>query len=181
MTKIKYRTKRIEEFRISGKVHQQIQFLLKQSFSEYPEGRSYYQQVPSFRYLVYDDKTLIGHMAVEHRIINVDEEVVSIFGIGDFCIHPEYQSKQIASKLLEELEVLAIKYRIDFLVLVAQEHGFYKKHGFSLKKNTCRWLMITNRKTLGIGHRNISESLMAKAIGAKQWKKGLVDFLGPIF
>ena len=174
-------TRRIEEYKIQDKKHAQIRTLLERSFSEYPEGRSYYQQVPSFRYLVSEQKQLIGHMAVDYRVINMAEKVYTIFGIGDFCVDPDFQSQNIASHLLETVELEAQKNGIDFLVLIAQDHGFYKKKGFQLQENTCRWLIITNQKTLGIGHRNISESLMIKKMGKKKWKPGLVDFMGTIF
>jgi len=173
--------RRIEEYKIQDKKHAQIRTLLERSFSEYPEGRSYYQQVPTFRYLVSDKKRLIGHMAVDYRAINLAEKVCTIFGIGDFCVDPDFQSKNIASHLMEMVELEAKKNGIDFLVLIAQDHGFYKKKGFKLQENTCRWLIITNQKTLGVGHRNISESLMIKEMGKKKWQPGLVDFMGTIF
>lgn len=181
MPKTQYTTRRIEEFKIGEQTHTKIRDLLKRGFSEYPEGRSYYQQVPTFRYLVSEKKQLLAHMAVDYRVINMANEVVSIFGIGDFCVDPDFQSQQIASDLLKKVEAKARKANIDFLVLIAQEHGLYKKNGFCLQENTCRWLMINKQLTLGVGHRNISESLMVKALGKKKWQEGLVDFLGPIF
>jgi len=174
-------TRRIEEYKIPKKKHTQIRALLERSFSEYPEGRSYYQQVPTFRYLVSEQKQLVGHMAVDYRVVNIADEVCTIFGIGDFCVDPSFQSKHIATHLMETVEIEAQKNSIDFLVLIAQDHGFYKKKGFKLQKNTCRWLILTNQKTLGVGHRNITESLMIKEMGAKKWKPGLVDFMGTIF
>ena len=56
-----------------------------------------------------------------------------------------------------------------------------KKNGFKLVDNTCRWLIVNQQKTLGIAHRKIADSLMVKPLGSKEWKDGIVDFLGPIF
>ena len=142
MNKEKYRTKRIEEYKIGARTHDKIRDLLRRGFTGYPADRSYFQQIPTFRYLVYQEKQLIGHMAVEHRMINMSEEVYAIFGIVDFCVDPDFQSLRIATHLLSEVEAEARKYGIDFLVLVAKDHGLYEKMGYQLRENICRWLII---------------------------------------
>ena len=174
-------TQRIEEFEISVATHTQIQTLFAECFPEYPEGRSYFKQLPSFRYLVWQEERLVAHLGVDHRMINVDSEAVSIFGIVDLCVSKAFQSQKIASFLLQNLEKAGRKHQIDFLILVTGEHAYYRKHGFELVQNTCRWLMINNHKTLGVGHRRIEESLMVKALNDKTWETGLVDFMGAIF
>ncbi len=175
------RIQRVEEFLINKQVHQQINQLLNKSFGDYPETRSYYKQLPSFRYLVWNNDDLIGHMAIEHRNINIAEVVSSIFGVVDLCVDEQFQSKNIASSILQQLEKLAKENQIDFIVLIAQNHSVYEKNGFAVVENTCRWLMINSNQTLGVGHRRIEECLMMKAMGDKVWKPGLVDFLGHIF
>ncbi len=172
---------RIEEFKISIEVHQQINTLLNKTFGDYYEKRSYYKQLPTFRYLVWDEDQLIGHMAIEHRNINVAEIVSTIFGVVDLSVDNEYQSQNIGSTLLQELETLGKKHAIDFLVLIAQNHEVYEKNGFYLENNTCRWLMINSNQILGVGHRRIEECLMVKPIKDKKWKPGLIDFLGHMF
>jgi N-acetylglutamate synthase-like GNAT family acetyltransferase len=172
---------RIEEFKISKKIHTQINKLFNNSFGDYYLERSYYKQLPSFRYLVWNDEELIGHMAIEHRNINVGGDIATIFGVVDLCVDNNFQSQNIGSTLLQKLEILGIEHHIDFLVLVAQNHDVYQKNGFELVKNTCRWLMIHANQTLGIGNRRIEECLMVKPLGKKEWKPGLIDFLGYIF
>ena len=174
-------TQRIEEHQISDTDHIKIQALFAQCFPEYPKERSFFKQVPSFRYLVWDEDVLVANLGVDHRMINMNDELVSIFGIVDLCVSIQFQSQQIASTLLAQLEELARQSNIDFLVLVTGEHQFYRKQGFELVQNTCRWLIINRDKSLGIGHRRISESLMVKPLGIKSWEEGLVDFLGVIF
>lgn len=174
-------TKRIEEFQISTATHQQIQILFASCFPEYPKDRTYFKQVPTFRYLVWESEQLIGHLGVDHRIIRVGNQLVSIMGIVDLCIDPAFQSKKIASNLIQKLNELAQQHQIDFLVLVTADHNYYRKHGFQLVQNICRWLIINNHQMLGIGHRRIEESLMVKAIGDKKWNDGMIDFLGHIF
>ena len=104
MEKQKYKTRRLEEYKISKEEHQEIHKLLKRSFTEYPEGKSYFKQVPGFRYLIYHHKKMIGHMAVEYRMINIANENTPVFGVSDLCVCPEYQSQNIASTLLQKLD-----------------------------------------------------------------------------
>ena len=169
---------RIEEFKIKPSIHDRINALLKKTFGAYHSDKSYFHQLPSFRYLVWEDKDLIGHMGVEHRVINIGADTATIFGVVDICVSDQHQSKNIATTLLQKLEKLGKENHIDFLVLIAQNHALYEKNGFQLVNNTCRWLMINSNQTLGVGHRRIDRSLLIKPIGEKKWNPGLVDFLG---
>jgi len=173
--------KRIEEFKLTTKWKTDIQNLLCECFPQYPADRIYYKQMPNFRYLVWKDKKLIGHMAVEHRMINVNEQTLQIFGVADLCIAPNFQLQNVASTILSELESIGKKHQIDFIVLTAGDHQFYQKNQFKLVENICRWTLINSNQTLGVGHRRIENSLMVKSLGNKKWKTGLVDFLGHIF
>jgi len=173
--------RRIEEFEIDPTIEKSIQELLRKCFVEYPRNRTYYKQIPSFRYLVYKEKELIGHMAVEHRMMNIGGIVAKVFGVVDICISTDFQHQKVGSTLLQSLEDLGKKHAIDFIVLIAQDHQFYQSNGYHLHTNTCRWLMINEHQTLGVNHRNIDDSLMIKTLGDKKWNQGLVDFLGYAF
>ena len=175
------RIQRTEEFLLPSSTKKEIHQLLLRCFSEYPKDQTYYKQLPDFRLLAYNDKVLLGHLAVDHRLININGTVCRIFGVGDLCVDPEHQSQNLASSLLQELETLGKDADIDFLVLISNEHEFYKKNGFHLVNNTCRWLMINDHKIFGVGHRRIESCLMVKALRDKTWEEGLVDFLGHIF
>ena len=172
---------RIEEFRITDPIKQSIRKLLTNCFQEYPAGRIYFKQFPDFRFLVWQEDQLVGHMAVEHRAINLANTIVSIFGIVDLCVDEAFQSQKIASNLLSKLETLAADCLVDFIVLIADQHDLYLNNGFQLVRNTCRWLIVSEQKTLGVGHRKIKDCLMIKPTGTQTWKDGIVDFLGPIF
>ena len=172
---------RIEEFKINRKRHTEISELLKLCFSSYPSDRSFYKQFPSFRYLVFDEKKIIAHLAIIHRMIKVGEENYIIFGVSDLCVHPDFQHKKIASVLLQELETLGKKHNIDFITLIAQEKGFYKKNGFKVYNNDCRWLIINELQSLGLAQRNLDNALMIKPLSEKKWKKETVDFMGCLF
>lgn len=173
--------KRIEEFKLTPAQHHKISILLQQCFPSYPRKQSFYKQLPSFRYLVFQEKQLAAHLAVIHRLIKVDGKNFTIFGVSDFCVHPDFQRKKIASELLEKLETLGKKHSIDFITLIAQEQKVYKKNGFKTYDNDCRWLIINELQALGLAQRNLDNALMIKPLGKEKWAKGTVDFLGGLF
>ena len=181
------RIRRIEEFKINPRQHAQISQLLQQCFSTYPPDRSYYKQIPTFRLLVFDNSSsssknkLIAHLGVIHRMIAISDMPASIFGVADLCVHPDFQKRKIASELLNELENLGKKHGVDFILLMADVQRFYQKNGYKIYKNPCKWLMINNHQTLGVTKRKVEDSLMAKPLGDKLWKDGVVDFLGYMF
>ncbi len=123
----------------------------------------------------------MAHMAVEHRLINNAGQLLEVFGIMDLCVDALFQRRRIASRLLEKLVALGSTHQVDFLVLLASQHQLYLEHGFQLVQHPCVWMMISGDQTLGITRRSVNTSLMVKPLGAKEWKEGLVDFLGPIF
>lgn len=172
---------RIEEFQIDEATHRTIWRLLQEAFPGYPEERSFFKQLPDFRYLLWEGDELAAHMAVEHRLINNADQLLYIFGVVDLCVAASFQQQKLASRLLEELTQLGKQHRIDFIVLQANEAKLYENNGFQLQENLCQWLLITQNKTLGVARRRIEQSLMVKPLGHKVWKPGLVDFLGHVF
>ncbi len=172
---------RIEELKITDQQKKAIHQLLATCFSGYPEGRIYYKQLPNFRYLAYQEDHLIGHLAVEHRMISIDQKPYSILGVVDICVADEHRGKNIAATLLQHLEELGIENKIDFIILTATEHNLYLKNGYELFSNSCRWLFINEHQTLGVKNRYLPEALLVKPLGENKWSEGTVDFLGTVF
>ena len=172
---------RVEEFQLSPAIHTKIRSLLALSFEDYPSERNFLHQTPSFRYLMLDDKALIGHMAVDHRIIQLDGQAISIFGITDICVHPEHQHQQSATKMITELETLAKEHQVEALMLFTNLFPLYTKLGFVKQPNKCRWLMIQNNVSLGVARRSLEDCLMVKMLSDKTWTDGEVDLLGHVF
>ena len=175
------KTSRIEEFKINKKQHTHIRDLLQICFASYPTGRSYFNQLPAFRFLVYDKKILVGHLAVFHRVIKFDDKVTTIFGVADLCVHPDYRGQDIASELLENLESLAKENGIELILLIAKENKFYKKNGFKIYSNKLRWLMTNQHQSFGIVQRSLEDSFMIKKISGKKLATGTIDLLGSLF
>lgn len=173
--------KRVLEADLSQQWEEQIHHLLVGAFSVYPKDRIFYKQMPSFRFLVFAGDEVVGHLAVEHRMIRIGDDPEEIFGLSDLCVDPEYQQHNIASGILDRLENLADRRNIPFLVLSAGAVDFYSKKGFVARENECKWLFIQGFQTLGVVTRDIPGGLMAKELTDKPWPDGMLDFIGHIF
>jgi predicted acetyltransferase len=170
---------KIIEFNIELNTHNQITKLRNICFPESKKDRSYYKQLPHFRYLVYNDDQLIGQMGVDHRVISVGDSVFKIFGVIDLCVMPKYQRQGIATQLLNLVTKLAEKKSIDFLLLVADDDRLYSKHGFKYVSNYCSFLRIHEHQNYGVALEKIENDFMVKQIGTESWKhEGLMDLLG---
>lgn len=171
---------RLEEFALTESHQYDIQELLQSAFPGYPD-RTFYRQLPDFRYLGYQNEQLMAHMAVEHRLLYNAGHLCKVFGVIDLCVDPLFQRRRVASHLLSRLTDLGRSHGIEFLVLLAGQHQLYLDNGFQLVSNPCVWMMITGDQSLGLTRRSVQHSLMVKPLGERQWKEGLVDFLGSIF
>ncbi len=171
---------RREEFSISSIVNANIQVLLQACFPDYPSHQSYFKQVPHSRILVWEKETLIGHASLEYRKIKVGETIMKAFLIGDICVHPTFQHQHIASKIIEQIETLGKENGLDLMIVTVSDTALYKKNGFVVVDNICRWVMLQNHSTLGVIERNLNNSLMVKMLGQTSWNEGTIDFMGYI-
>lgn len=170
------------EHDIGINAHNQITKLRNICFPNSVKDRSYYKQLPHFRYLVYDNEQLISQMGVDHRVISVENSIFKIFGVIDLCVLPEYQRQGIATQLLNSLTKLAEAKSIDFLLLVPDDDRLYAKNGFQYVSNYCSFLRIHEHQNYGVAFEKIENDFMVKQIGEKTWgQDGLIDLLGYIF
>ncbi|MEM7758645.1 MAG: GNAT family N-acetyltransferase [Cyanobacteria bacterium P01_A01_bin.40] len=167
------------EHDIGTNAHSQITKLRNICFPNSKKNRSYYKQLPHFRYLAYDNEQLIGQMGVDHRVISVGDSIFSIFGVIDLCVIPNYQRQGIATQLLNILTKLAEEKSIDFLLLVADNDKLYAKNGFKYVSSYCSFLRIHEYQNYGVAFEKIENEFMVKQIGKKSWRQdGLMDLLG---
>jgi predicted N-acetyltransferase YhbS len=170
------------EYSVGRTTHQKIAALFVKCFGGYPRDQSYYRQLPSFRFLAWEDGTLVGQMGVDYRLVSLDGQTVRIFGIVDICVDPDHQSRRIASSMLAELEKVARRTGVDFLLLFASSHELYTKNKFRVVKNKCRWMLVTNNESIGIVQRSLEDSILVKPTGNIKWDNDAVlDLLGTAF
>ncbi|MEM7759932.1 MAG: GNAT family N-acetyltransferase [Cyanobacteria bacterium P01_A01_bin.40] len=168
------------EFEIAPEVQQKIIELRNVCFSQ-SLSRSYFKQLPHFRYLVFIAEQLVGHMAVDHRVIRVGDCVVTIFGVIDLCVQPSYRRQGIATQSLNLLTELAQEKSVDFLFLVSGHDSVYLNNGFQAVSQKCSWLGIEEHRNCGILTETIKESFMVKQTGDKLWVNAPIDLLGYMF
>lgn len=168
------------EFDISSETHQQI-IELHNICSDYHHSRSYFKQLPHFRYLAFAEDELVAHMGVDHRVIRVGDSVFTIFGVIDLFVRPSCRRQGIASQLLSLLTELALTKSIDFLFLVSHYDPIYLNNGFQAISQECSWLGIEEHKNCGVLTETIEENFMIKQTGDKTWTKGQIDLLGYMF
>jgi citrate lyase synthetase len=173
---------RIIEFDITENIHQQITKLRNSCFPvENAKPRSYYKQLPHFRYLVSVEDMLIAHMGVDHRVIRVGDYVFTIFGVVDLCVESSYRQQGIASKLLSLLTQLAREKSVDFLFTVVKDERIYLKHSFQTISHYCSWLRIHEHNNYGVAIEKIEKELMIKQTGNQPWVNEPIDLLGYMF
>lgn len=171
----------VPEYKLSDDVHKLANQLLVESFPDYPLGRSYYKLLPQFRYLVWEDESLIAHLGIEHRVITNTGIPARIFGLIDLCVAPPYRGQKIATTLLQQVEELGRTSKIDFLLLFASDSRLYIENGYQRVANLCRWMKVDEHQTLDVGEESLSDCMLVKQIGMQKWQDGMVDLLGYLF
>ena len=172
---------RVEEINLTDFHKKHIERLFKACFEVYPENRIYFNQIPDFRFLVWEKPNLIGHVGISHRKIAAGDRSFSVFGIVDLCVHKDHWKKQVASGLIHEGERLGRTAGIDFMVLTTSMDTLYTKNGFKHVSNPCRWVLINNHRTYGVVERNIGDGFMVKEISDMPWPPGVIDLMGHMF
>ncbi len=175
------RLEKIEEYALSDDIILSISALFQTAFEGYPNELIYYNQIPDFRILAWNDDDLVGHVGVDYRKISVGGQVLSVFGIVDLCVDPDIQLNKMGTALLQYVFTLADKSSVDFIVLSSEEDNFYLKNGFFIVHNPCKWLVIHQHDSIGVFRRILKDGLMIKACKDIEWPEGEVDFMGHMF
>jgi GNAT superfamily N-acetyltransferase len=179
---LNYETKLTTEFSISSALNQKLIELKRSCFEGYEKiDRAYYKQFPHHRLLAFDNDNLIANIAIDYRVITINEKPFKIFGLIDVCVSPLYQGQGIASNLLEQLTELGKQHSVDFLIAFATDPRVYQKNGFHLVDNYFQWLRISEHKNYGVGIERIDNEVWVKTLGDKPWTEGPVDLLGYLF
>ncbi len=181
----------IEEFRIDDNVREPLRQLLHACFPEYFATRIYHKQLPTFRLLAWDDSQLdgpkligpklVGQCGIDHRVVAFDESATTIFGIVDLCVDETARGHGVGSQLITKAEQLAKANGIDCLLLFADDHRIYTKHGFINHECTVHWLGIDEHQSLGTNHKQMGDCLMIKPLADGVTAPDEIDMLGYLF
>lgn len=172
----------VNEFQIDEQTKAGLSDLLQICFPEGDhKGRIFYKQLPHHRLILKDNKKIIGQLAIDFRVMNLNGEMIRVFGVIDVAVHPDYRNKGYGSELMKEFLRIAAenKNNIDFAFLVTQKPEYYTRFGFQQTKLKTTWLKIHEGKNYGIGNEVVDDTiLMYKEISNKTWSDGELDFLG---
>jgi len=169
----------LDEFRIRPAEREAIRGLLAECFPRagFTGNRTYAKQIPGRRLVATAGGRILGHVAIEHRVVNTATGPASIFGLIDVCVAPSSRGNGTASKMLSYIGDLASQHGIEFLVLFARDARLYERNGYRRASNPLRWVKINEHEIIGIGEEPLEE-LMVKPVGARPWPEGPVDLLG---
>ncbi|WP_108814019.1 GNAT family N-acetyltransferase [Loktanella sp. Alg231-35] len=176
--------KTIHEIQLTKDDDAAIGALLSRAFGQIGdddfEGRSYYKQRHHLRVLGWEGDHLIGHIALNFRMVTLGDETLPIIGLAEVATHPDHGGKGVASALLEETIKLALDAQATFILLFG-DHPIYTRRGFLPAQNELRYVGIED------GHINtvitqVTKHLKVMALRDQSWDDtAKLDLLGHIF
>ncbi len=171
----------IAEHQISSDLHDQITSLRNACFPDGQLSRSYFKQLPHFRILAFDGDLLVGHVGVDHRMMNFGGNPSRVFGAIDVCVNAQHRGRGIAGKLISRLEAEAVASEADLLALIADDHRVYLRSGFQPLDAECEWMAIDEHRNHGILKESLAGELMVKPLKEGLQLQGPVDWLGYLY
>lgn len=172
----------INEVDVGRALDGEIADLRKACFPELVERRSYFKQLPHFRYLAFSGDRLVGHLGVDFRVVSIGGLAAKILGGIDLCVAEKHRGGGIGSMLLEKLTSLGAEKGVDFILVFADDHRLYERNGFFLVQADVAWLRIDEHRNYGVASEKIEGELMVKQLGEREWPSGApLDLLGYLF
>jgi len=137
MTNSAYTYRLIAENDLTPDDHQRISDLLVKAFPRHAhvfKTVSYDYTQPEYRLWMEDEQgTIIVHLDLAHRLIDVDGIDVPTIGIGEVATHPDYQGQGLGRMLMDKLKViLREQFTADYGILLCGESvaGYYERVGW---------------------------------------------------
>lgn len=134
---IKIVKKKIREI-IPSELENIKEFLIK-CFDDNPDFPNVVYTTPDLDecLLLYIDDKLIGHIGINKRIINYQNKIYTIGGIGDVAIDSQYRNQGLGNKLMKEANQVIKEENYDLGVLFCHPKldDFYSSCGWIPKDN----------------------------------------------
>ncbi|MEE9376168.1 MAG: GNAT family N-acetyltransferase [Rhizobiaceae bacterium] len=174
------RIERVEELFLTSGQETAIAKLLTQSFTVDFEGRSYFQNRHHCRFLYYDETTLVGHLGLCYRAIQLGDQRINIIGIGEVAVRQEARRQGIGFALLNAAIKLSKESQAGFVLLFG-EQSIYEAAGFVPAPNTIKLVEMEGARTKQVVEEN-NPNLMVLSLGERQRDTSVnVDLAGFAF
>lgn len=178
---LEFRLTQHAEFDLKKNEVEEIARLLHHSFEDYPIDKIYFPQPPHFRILGWEKSDLVGHVAGVIREVRVGDHHSVVLGIADLCVKAEKLRQKIATLLIQQMESIARRRGIAYLMALSGEKAFFQEIGFQELDTKCTWLAYLGGKSLGLCRRPLHGEVMVKPVIELEWPAGDIDFMGPMF
>lgn len=170
------------EFELSEGVKAELYELLVSCFPDTDyNGRIYFKQLPHHRLILKVENKIVGHLAIDYRVMNLNNALIKVFGVVDLAVHPKFQGNGFGTKMMQELEKIANEHKnnIDFIFLVTHKPLFYERLGYKKTIQKVSWLKIHQGINYGMGNEQVDDCfLMFKNVSNLSWEDGDLDMLG---
>jgi nodulation protein A len=123
--------------------------------------------------------TPVAHLAVERRLVAVDDADVLVAGVGEVAVSPDLQGRGLGARLISQLRTrLRTEFAADFGFLLCGERvaGFYRRAGFTRVANPVRYLDPRDERTVREDHS--PTMVMPGRRPLTEWPDGMVDLRG---
>jgi predicted N-acetyltransferase YhbS len=169
----------VPEWHLSARDEAEIAALLARCFDTDFGGRSYFIQRHHLR-LIVRQQTIVGHMALLLRSVQLGERRLTVAGLADVATDPTLRGQGIASHLLQKAIAAAKASPAEYLLLFGQA-GLYAAAGFQNAPNPlAHHVTKANRVARVTG--KADHALMALPLRDTPWPDAaLLDLLGPVF
>jgi len=164
---------RIEELRLTIDMEKAIADLLASSFKADFGGRSFKQNRHHVRFVAMVGDSLVGHLALCFRAIQMGGRRVDLIGIGEVAVDGNHQKQGIGSSLVQAALDEGVAARADFAALFG-EQSIYEQAGFVPASNLLTIFELEGAKT-GWTVREQNPYFRIKPLGDLAW-----DFDSPV-
>ncbi|MCF2871632.1 GNAT family N-acetyltransferase [Octadecabacter sp. G9-8] len=171
---------RIPEWALTQADDTNIATLLERGFQEDFGNRSFHQQRHHVRFVVRDNGSIIGHMALCYRAVRLGDTLTTICGLAEVVTAPEARGKGVASALLTDAISFAKSTPATYFLLFG-DRPMYAGFGFENHPNTKTYVVLDDARTASVEARG-NRGVMVLPLTETPWDpEAHLDLLGHKF
>jgi len=158
---------------LTGIVAAQVRLLLSDAFPDAAGGYDYGPQPPTAIILLLDGETVVGHLALYEREVELGGAPLPIGLIGGVAVTQSCRGKGCARMLLSDARGLLRGRGIAFSILFASAPAVYRSSGYREMTNVSRFIDHD-----GAHKEFVYCGGMVAELADRRWPEGLLDLRG---